>query len=236
MAQRQIARAVHIGLGSVNAYLNRAAEVGLEWDDTCALDEAELKQRLYPSTPPVNERFVAPDFGNIHQELKSKGVTRQLLWEEYLQQYPDNALKYSQFCQRYREWVAGLKRSMRQIHKAGEKLFVDYAGPTIPIVNPHTGEFREAQGVGAVLGASKYSDAEATYFDYYQYISVYAPSEWSWVGEYDYYWNSWSTSNWWYGSWDMLYYLPYGYDAALIVFSDFTSRFEEIVWLYDQNL
>ena len=152
MAQRQIARAVHIGLGSVNAYLNRAAEIDLEWADACALDEAELKQRLYPATPLVNERYVVPDFGLIHQELKSKGVTRQLLWEEHLQQYPDNALKYSQFCQRYREWVAGLKRSMRQIHKAGEKLFVDYAGPTIPIVNPHTGEFRQAQVFVAVLG------------------------------------------------------------------------------------
>jgi transposase len=163
MAQRQIARAVHIGLGSVNAYLNRAAEIDLQWADAQSLDEAELKQRLYPSTPPVNERFVAPDFGKIHQELKGKGVTRQLLWEEYLQQYPDNALKYSQFCQRYREWVAGLKRSMRQIHKAGEKLFVDYAGPTIPIVNPHTGEFREAQVFVAVLGASNYTYAEATW-------------------------------------------------------------------------
>jgi len=152
-----------MGLGSVNAYLNRADEIGLEWTEAQSLDEAELKHRLYPAMAPTEVRFVAPDFGQVHQELKGKGVTRQLLWEEYLQQYPDNALKYSQFCQRYREWVALLKRSMRQIHRAGEKLFVDYAGPTVPIVNPQTGEFRQAQIFVAVLGASNYTYAEATW-------------------------------------------------------------------------
>ena len=141
LSQRQIARALHIGLGSVNAYLNRSAEIGLSWAEAEALEETELKQRLYPApTAAVEERYVVPNFGNIHQELKAKGVTRQLLWEEYLKAYPDNALKYSQFCHRYREWVAGLKRSMRQIHRAGEKLFVDYAGHTVPVVDRNTGE------------------------------------------------------------------------------------------------
>lgn len=163
MAQRPIARALHLGVGSVNAYLNRAAEIGLSWSEAEGLDEAELKRRLFPAIPVVQQRVVLPDFAVVHQELKRKGVTRQLLWEEYLQQYPDHALKYSQFCQRYSDWRAGLKRSMRQVHRVGEKLFVDYAGPTVPIVDPQTGQCRPAHVFVAVLGASNYTYVEATW-------------------------------------------------------------------------
>jgi transposase len=99
----------------------------------------------------------------MHKELKRKGVTKQLLWEEYKQIHGDNGYQYSQYCQHYRDWVGTLKRSMRQIHKAGEKLFIDYCGPTIPIVNPDTGEYRNAQIFVACWGASTYTYAEASW-------------------------------------------------------------------------
>jgi transposase len=94
--------------------------------------------------------------------LKRKGVTKQLLWEEYTEQYPNRCYSYSQFCDRYRHWHGLQKRSMRQSHKAGEKCFVDYCGPTVPIVNAHTGEIRPAQVFVAVLGASNYTYAEGS--------------------------------------------------------------------------
>ncbi|MDT8952831.1 IS21 family transposase, partial [Aeromonas caviae] len=104
-----------------------------------------------------------PDWPSVHQELKRKGVSKQLLWEEYTQRYPNSCYSYSQFCDRYKSWCQLQKRSMRQIHKAGEKLFIDYCGPTVPIVSPTTGEVRQAQVFVAVLGASNYTFAEATW-------------------------------------------------------------------------
>ena len=89
-------------------------------------------------------------------------MTLQLLWEEYTQQYPNRCYSYSQFCDRYRHWRGKQKRSMRQIHKAGEKCFVDYCGQTVPIIDPGTGEIRDAQVFVGVLGASNYTYAEAT--------------------------------------------------------------------------
>ena len=104
-----------------------------------------------------------PNWNEVHLELKRKGITKQLLWEEYKQQYPNNSFGYSQYCDRYREWQKKQKRSMRQVHKAGDKLFVDYAGQTISIVCASTGEIRTAQIFVAVLGASNYTYVEATY-------------------------------------------------------------------------
>lgn len=89
-------------------------------------------------------------------------MTKQLLWEEYTQHYPNRCYSYSQFCDRYRHWCGQQKRSMRQTHKAGEKCFVDYCGPTVPIICASTGELRQAQVFVAVLGASNYTYAEAT--------------------------------------------------------------------------
>ncbi len=100
-----------------------------------------------------------PDFAAVHQELKRAGVTLQLLWEEYAQ---DNALayKYTSFCVKYRAWVLGLKRSIRQIHIAGEKLFVDYAGQTVALIDAATGEITRAQIFVATFGASNYTLAK----------------------------------------------------------------------------
>ena len=104
-----------------------------------------------------------PDFAWIHQELKRKGVTRQLLWEECRERCPETGYGYTQYCQLYRTWRQKQKRSMRQIHKAGDKLFIDYSGATIPVVNAQTGEIKEAELFVAALGASKYTYAEATW-------------------------------------------------------------------------
>ena len=116
--------------------------------------------------PPINSgrftRLADPDFNEIQSELKRKGMTLQLLWEEYAQAHPQAHYSYSRFTVLYRQWSKKQNLSMRQTHRAGEKLFVDYCGPTVPIVNPNTGECRHAQIFVAVLGASSYTYAEAT--------------------------------------------------------------------------
>jgi len=101
-----------------------------------------------------------PDWPQVHAELRKRNVTLKLLWTEYNQVHPDG-FKYSQYCERYRHWAAKLNPPMRLVHKAGEKLFVDYTGDTVPLVDPHTGEITQAEIFVAVLGASNYTYAEA---------------------------------------------------------------------------
>jgi transposase len=104
-----------------------------------------------------------PDWSEIHLELRQKGVTLALLWEEYKSVYPDG-YQYSQFCELYRQFSGKLKLWMRQEQRAGEKLFADYAGDTVDVINLKTGEIRAAQIFVAVLGASNYSYCEAGVF------------------------------------------------------------------------
>jgi transposase len=145
-------------------YLNRAQQAGLSWPIPDRLNERDLGRLLFPTQAVTGQRrFVEPDFPVVCQELKGKGVTKLLLWQEYRQCYPDDGYSYAQFCHRYRVWLDCQQRSMRQIHRAGEKLFVDYCGPTMAIVNPDTGEFRQAQIFVAVLGASNYTFACASW-------------------------------------------------------------------------
>ena len=137
---------------------------GLDWPSVQAMDEAALERRLLSASAPVYS-YARTDFGRIHQELRRKGVTLMLLWEEYCAQvsdehdpqHPVKAWRYSQFCENYRQFAKRLKRSMRQIHRAGEKLFIDYAGPTIEL----TGGGR-ANIFVAAMGASGYCFALAT--------------------------------------------------------------------------
>ena len=103
-----------------------------------------------------------PDYTEIHRELKRKGVTLFLLWQEHKEAHPEG-YQYSRFCDLYREWVGKLDLPMRQDHKAGEKLFVDYAGQTMPVIDRLTGEIREAQIFVAVSGASNYTYGEASW-------------------------------------------------------------------------
>jgi transposase len=164
LSHRQIAAALRIGVGSVSNYLSAFERSGLSYPLPAELDEAELERRLFPPTVALTPpSFILPDFARIQTELRLKGVTRQLLWEEYCQQYPSQAYSYTQFCVRYRDWLQHQRLSMRQVHRPGEKMFVDYCGKTIPIINAVTGEVTEAQIFVAVLGASNYTFAEATH-------------------------------------------------------------------------
>lgn len=164
LSLRGIAQALNIGYGTVVDYLKRADLAGITWPIPTHLGERELGRLLFPTQPLTGQRrFSEPDFPTVHQELKRKGVTKQLLWQEYREQYPENGYSYAQFCHRYLQWLDHQKRSMRQIHTAGEKLFVDYCGPTMAVVNPDTGEIRTAQIFVAVLGASNYTFACASW-------------------------------------------------------------------------
>ncbi|WP_200251916.1 transposase [Lamprobacter modestohalophilus] len=94
--------------------------------------------------PPRTEspRYLEPDHAQLHTELKRKGVTLQRLWSEYAEAAGAQADRYSQFCERYRQWVKRQKRSLRQVHRAGEKLFIDYCGPTMAVIDASSGEQR----------------------------------------------------------------------------------------------
>ena len=129
LSLEQIARAQNLSKGVVAKYVKRATAAGIDGATAQTLDEAELAQRLKPNNDtPQQSSFTAPDFASIHQALKHKSVTLQLLWEDYRDQCPDRAYRYTSFCVQYRAFAKALKRSMRQVHRAGEKLFVDYAG------------------------------------------------------------------------------------------------------------
>jgi transposase len=164
LSQRQIAGALRLSLGVVNKYLHAAQAAGITWPLPDDLSEAQLRRRMFPPDAAPSPPHYAPvDFAEIHQELKRKGVTKQLLWEEYRDANPDNHYQRSQFFFHYQQWQSRLRISMRQTHRAGEKMFVDYAGQTVPIVNSTTGEIIRAQIFVAVLGASNYTFAEATF-------------------------------------------------------------------------
>jgi transposase len=158
-----IAAALGISKGVVVKYLKLAGLAGLSWPLPDELDDSALEQRLYRRASVVRvSSHVEPDYAQVHQELKRKGVTLTLLWEEYRAGTDTGAYQYTAFCTRYRAWAGTLKRSMRQIHRVGEKLFVDYAGPTVPVIDAATGEIQPAQIFVAVLGASNYTYACAT--------------------------------------------------------------------------
>jgi len=158
----QIARACGLSKGVVAKYLKLAEQHQIGWPLPTGMDAAELQRRLLAQTKaPV--WFIEPDYPTIHTELKRKGVTLQLLWQEYVEIHGDRGYRYTQFCEKYRQWRARQKRSMRQRHYAGEKMFIDYCGPTVGIIDQATGEVRRAQIFVAVLGASSYTYAEATW-------------------------------------------------------------------------
>jgi transposase len=161
---RQISASTKTSVGAIQKLLSRANALEIAWPLPEDLDDGRLAAMFYPGSDPASSsRYQVPDWTTVYQELKRKDVTKQLLWEEYTAQYPNRCYSYSQYCDRFRHWQKQQKRSMRQIHKAGEKCFVDYCGPTVPIINPQTGEIRTAQVFVAVLGAPNYTYAEATW-------------------------------------------------------------------------
>jgi transposase len=162
LTHRAIARACTLGLGTVTAYLQRATAAGLAWPLPEDLDDTALEARLFarPAVPAAQDRVI-PDATVLHQELKKPGVTLALLWQEYRGAHPEG-YGYSQFCERYRQWARRLKPSMRQVHRAGEKLFVDYSGTRPHLMDPQTGEEVAVELFVGVLGASGLIYAEAT--------------------------------------------------------------------------
>jgi len=160
LSRRQIAGSLGLSRDAVADYLTRAAAARIGWPIAEGVDDAELEQRLFPAaTVAKTGRKPEPDWAEIHQQLKRKDATLMVLHVEYLTEYP-GGLGYSMFCLRHQEFVASLKRSMRQIHIAGEKVFVDYAGPTLPLTDRVSGFIRHVQIFVGVLGASCYTYAE----------------------------------------------------------------------------
>jgi transposase len=162
LSLREIARSLNLSVGVVSKYLQLAAAAGIGWPPPAELDEDALARKLQPPPPANLFTTPLPDFAELHQELRRKGVTLQLLWEEYAQANPAAHYSYTHFCLLYREWRQRLSPTMRQTHTPGDKMFVDYCGPTIPVIDSLTGEVRNANIFVAVLGASNYTYAEAT--------------------------------------------------------------------------
>lgn len=160
LGNREIARRLRMSAGSVSTYLTRARAAKLTWPLASEWTEDKIYSALFPDTS-KSPKHPQPDFSKIHKELKRKGVTLLLLWYEYLSNYPQG-YSYSRYCELYQEFIGKLKPSMRLIHHAGEKVFVDYSGLTVPWIDKSTGEIHKAQIFVAVLGASNYTFIEAT--------------------------------------------------------------------------
>ena len=163
LSTRQIAASLGIGRTTLRGYLDRATELGLAWPLPADMSDTDLERCLFHRPYQNTQRIEAqPDWPYIHRELRRKGMTLSLLWEEYRANHPDG-YGYSRFCELYTRWEGKLSPVMRQRHPAGERLFVDYAGRTIDVIDPQTGEVRTAQVFVAVLGASNYTFVEATW-------------------------------------------------------------------------
>jgi transposase len=155
--QRQVAESVCISRTSVQEIQARCKVAKLQWplgeEDT----DEKLSEILFPKTYEKDpEKKIIPDWSNVHKELKMKGVTKQLLWIEYKEEN-QQGYQYTQFCGKYREWEKLHRLSMRQNHIAGEKMFLDFSGLTVPYVNHQTGEIKKAEIFLAVLGGSSYT-------------------------------------------------------------------------------
>ena len=158
---RQVSASLGIARSTVSDHLRRAERAGVSWPLPAGLDDDGLEAMLFPPAPPAAEQRPRPDFAAVHKELRRKGVTLLLLWLEYKEQHPDG-YQYSQFCLLYRAFRGAVDVVMRQEHRAGEKLFVDFPGQRLPIYDRRTGAVvLEAELFVAVLGASNYLFATA---------------------------------------------------------------------------
>jgi len=161
LSNRAIAKACAIARSTVAECLERASQAGLSWPLPEDLDDTALERLLYPPVVCADAIRALPDWSLVQKEMKRKGMTLALLWDEYKAAHPEG-YQYSQYCKLYRGFLDRVDCCMRQNYVAGEKLFVDYSGQTIPLTNPETGEVKQAQVFVAVMGASSYTYAEAT--------------------------------------------------------------------------
>jgi transposase len=164
LSEREIARSCRISRTTVTDYLLKAKAAGLVWPEVASLTEAQIVGQLFPDKPlPSTTPRPAPDFENIYKELRTYrkfNLTLSQLWLEYKTQHPDG-YQYSQYCELYRRWRGKLDYCMRQEHRGGEKVFVDYSDG-LSFVDISTGEIIPTQLFVAVWGASNYTYAEAT--------------------------------------------------------------------------
>ena len=162
-SDREIARSLSVARSTVALTLERVAAAGLRWPLPTPLTDRVLEAMLYAGHGRQQgaRRKAEADWAYVHHELRRPGVTLMLLWEEYRQREPDG-YRYSRWCELYRAWESRLSPTMRQAHPAGERMFVDYAGQTVDLIDGSTGEIRPAQIFVAVMGASNYTYAEAT--------------------------------------------------------------------------
>ncbi len=161
LSDRAIAEVISASRSTVQECLRRARAAGLAWPLPAGVDDEALAAQLYRRLPITRSGPALPDFEQVHRELARKGVTRELLWHEFKAAHPEG-VQYTAFCNGYRQWLATREPVFRQVHVPGDKLFVDYAGQTVPLVDRHTGQITQAQIFVAVLGASNYTFAEAT--------------------------------------------------------------------------
>lgn len=164
LLQNQIARSCSISQSSVHRYIEKAATAGLTWPLPEDLDDQRLEAMLFPAPVSRPSRIgrSLPDFADVRRQLQThKHLTLQLIWEEYRQSQPD-AYGYSRFCELYDRWGRNQDVVLRQEHHAGEKMFVDWAGDTIPLYDKRTTEITPASLFVATLGASTYTFARAT--------------------------------------------------------------------------
>jgi len=158
---RQIGGSCGLPASTVGDYLKRAEVAGISWPLPEGMDEKALQERLMASTPPVPDSCsILPDWPTIHRELQRKSVTLRLLWQEYRETHHEG-YGYSRFCELYQRWVGVLDPVLRQAHQPGEKVFVDWAGQTVPIHHAHDGSVSAAHLFVAVLGYSNKTYAEA---------------------------------------------------------------------------
>ena len=161
----EIARRVGVAASTVRLTLKRLAAAGLGWPLPADITDPVLEGQLFTAAGKKqgHRRRIEPDWAAVHRELKRKHVTLQILWDEYIEQNPAG-YRYSRFCELYRGWASRISVTMRQTHAGGDELFVDYAGDTVPvIVDRLTGKTRPAQVFVAVLGASNFTYAEASW-------------------------------------------------------------------------
>jgi transposase len=160
LSYRDIARSLNISISTIYDYLARAKVAGLSWPLTEKLSEEEFYQKLFLPTSQTKNRPL-PDWEYVHKELRKKGITLRLLWREYRDMHPIG-IGYTQFCHHYGHYKKSIAPVMRQIHQAGEKCFVDYAGMKMPWIDLSTGEIHEAEIFVGCLGASQYTFVEPT--------------------------------------------------------------------------
>jgi transposase len=160
LSYREISEATGVGKTAVGEYIRRAEVIGITWPVPDDVDDTTLHRRMFacPGAPAVERAGI--DWAKVHEELKRRGVTLLLLWQEY-RSCDQQGYGYSRFCDLYGEWRRRISATMRQTHVAGEKLFVDFAGDTIAVFDAASGQVRQAHIFVAALGASNYIYAEA---------------------------------------------------------------------------